>query len=79
MAGFQRPATSPRNNNRQVMVPVLVAIGKSAAVHDHAIVQQRPVTLGDSPELAKEPGKLFDVPLVDFLELVDLGFFIAMV
>ena len=54
------------------MVIVAVAVGKGAAVGDHAMVEQRAITFLHGLELVQQIGELLDVIAVDLRDLFDL-------
>src|SRR5690348_2299679 len=47
----ERPAAAAREEDRQVVVVMGVAVGVAAAVGDHAVVEQCAVPFGDRPQL----------------------------
>src|SRR6266704_2733591 len=47
-AGPQPAAATPREQDRQVVMVVAIAVADGAAVHDHAIVEQRSFAFGSS-------------------------------
>ena len=72
-AGLDRPVALARQQDRQVVVGVGVAVADAAAVDDHAVVEQRAVALGDRLQLLEQVSQLGDVELVDLLDLLLLG------
>ena len=63
----------------EVVVLVAVSIGKTAAVRDHRVIQQRAVAFLHRFELVQQVGELLDVIAVDLRDLFDLLRIAAMV
>ena len=56
-----------------------VAVSKAAAKHDHRVVQQAAVAVFRFAESLQEVSKLRDVERVDFLQISDFPFVVAVV
>ena len=62
-----------RNENRQRVVIVLIAIAHAAAVEDRGMVQQIAVAIGRLLELVEKVRKHLDVIAVDQREFIHIG------
>ena len=71
-AWLQRAAAPHSQNHRQVDVRVAVAVGVTAPINDHRVVEQGvAVHIPGGPQLLEESGKLLGIPLVDLRDLFD--------
>src|SRR6266850_5239636 len=77
-AGLKGATAAARQNNRKIHMSVAVAIGISAAVNDHRIVEERfSVNVFCLFHLLEEPGELLHVEEVNLGDFVDHVFLAA--
>ena len=76
---LNRPATTTREQDGQVVVVVPVAIAQAGAIDDHAVVEQAPLPFLDRFQLVDEVGELRRVEPVYLRDLPLLLFVAAVV
>ena len=69
---FKRSRAAARQQDRQVIVVMAVAVADACAVDDHGVVEQGAVGFVDAVQLLQEIGDLLRVEFVDLRDLIEL-------
>ena len=69
-AGFQAAAAFSRQQNRQLVVVVAIAVADGRAVQNHRIVEQRSRSFGHRLQLAEQIAELCQVETIDGRDLL---------
>ena len=68
-SGPNRSTTASRQNQGQIVMLMPISVSEASAVNDHAVVEQRPVSLGDRFQTFQQVSELMHVKPVDLTDL----------
>ena len=78
-AGLESSVSTPRDQDWQVLMTVLVAVRDTAAIHNGGMVQQRAFPFLDRFQLSKKLSKVLRVKRIDTCNFFDVVRIAAMV